>query len=260
MDAPDGLDLGSHTIGTTLTVRVRTRDSGQFEPLDPDDPDNTTPDPSPELANDVRLNFTVNGGTAVQDSTGPNGEREFDFPDGIAEFTFDVEPGANTVLVQGIGVGTAASSSDSTFLNVYAPSFTADTNVAIGKEKALGVGTLTFTATGIVPFGFVPDPPSQNINLDAVTEIATIDTFEVCTVDEYGDPIEGFEVEITDLIAIKNNGDPVILGNVILGSTDENTGCLEFAGVTINKTGAYRLVVNGEFESLKFNVRPAKKK
>jgi hypothetical protein len=261
MDAPDGFDLGSHTIGTTLTVRVRTWDSGQFEPLDPGDPDNTTPDPVPELANDVRLTFTVNGGTPVSVSplrTGPVGG----FADGIAEFEFDVGPGANTVLVQGIGVGTAASSSDSTFLNVYAPSFNADTSVAIGKEKALGVGTLTFNATGIVPLAFSVDPGDANLGdggdlLKAVLLDKDGDLIEVCAVDGNGDPVTSFEGTVT-LTAIKNNGDPVDLENA--GPISLVDGCATFENLTIDKTGAYRLVANGEFESLKFNVRPAKKK
>ena len=67
--------------------------------------------------------------------------------------------------------------------------------------------------------------------------------------------------EITSLIAIKNNGDPVFLGGVDhLPDVTDAGGCLVFEDVTINKTGAYRLVVDGEFVSLKFNVRPEKKK
>lgn len=247
MDAPDGTDLGSHTIGTVLPVRVRAQDSGEHEP----DEDDVIPDPSPELANDVRLNVTVTSTSGTVDEA-----TIFTGPDGIAQFQLTVGPGDNTVVVTGIGVGTASLSG--TTLNVFGPSINSITDPALDTVPLLE-GTLTFTATGIVPFGFFPDPPTQNLNLDAAG-ITTLDTFEVCTVDENGDLVTGFEADITSLAAIKNNGDPVILGDVILGSTDTVTGCLTFTGVTINKTGAYRLVVNGEFVSLKFNVRPKKKK
>ena len=125
----------------------------------------------------------------------------------------------------------------------------------------LGLGTLTFTATGIVRLGFVPDPPTQNINLnaDGIAIIGLNGEFKVCAIDENGDEVTDVDVEITSLVAIKNNGDTVLLDDLPEFPVSTVEGCVTFNGITLNKTGAYRLVVNGEFESLKFNVRPAKK-
>ena len=75
-------------------------------------------------------------------------------PDGIAEFDFTVGPGANTVVVTGIGVGTAESPDDdgNPLNNVFAPLFK-DVELV-----GLAIGTLTFTATGTVPLVFKKDP------------------------------------------------------------------------------------------------------
>ncbi len=154
------------------------------------------------------------------------------------EWTLAV-PNPNTLTATGeaIGVGTM---------------FTTHNNT----EKTFpGTGVLTFSATAIVPFEFEPDPPSETVYMVEATGIATIDDFSVCAVGR----VEGAEIET--MVAIKNNGDPVELGGTLnLPVTTGSDGCYHFSGVTLNKTGAYRLVVNGDFESLKFNVRPPSKK
>ncbi len=127
-------------------------------------------------------------------------------------------------------------------------------------EKSFpGTGVLTFTAEAIDPY-FDPEPPSGDLKLND-QGTAKLENwkygfqFKVCAV-------PGFE--ITSLVAVKNNGDPVTLGELPdppdgpwIIADDED--CFPFPNVTINKTGAYRLVVNGEYMSQKFNVRPYKK-
>ena len=68
------------------------------------------------------------------------------------------------------------------------------------------------------------------------------------------DSLDGTDITLE---AIKNNGDPV---DLVGGTVEIIDGCAIFDQLTIDKTGAYRLVANGEFESVKFNVRPARKK
>jgi hypothetical protein len=229
-DNPGG-DLGTHDVGTIVTGKVQAWDSGEF---DTDPP--TEPEPDPVY--NVRLTVTVtDGGGSVSSSP------IFTDADGIATFELTLGPGENTVEVSGIGVGTGGL--------VFAPLLDGTT------EVQLGIGTLTFTAFGRVSLWFEPDPPQPDvIYIDASTGTATIPTFSVCA---------GYDgIAITSIEFIKNNGDPVevvgLPGFPVETNDEDPAGCYTFSDVTIDKTGAYRKLANGEFMSLKLNVKPPSKK
>ncbi len=244
--APDG-ELGTHTAGDPVTVQVKVTDPG-------DDP-----------VEGAKLTAAVapGGGTGSVSPSTPVTTGS----DGIATFTFTIGPGANLFEVSGrcVGVHLAAGGG-----GPLAPSPGDPDPVQCDDTAVLPfAAVLPFTATGLVPLIFVDDPPTDDLNLGNMgdPETATLDDFYVCT----APATAGFD--ITSLVAVKNNGDPVELGNLPggpppdpLGTTAPLTtgdsppdGCVSFSGVTINKTGAYRLVANGVFESLKFNVRPLRR-
>jgi len=244
--SPGGGAFGAHPASTVVTGKVRVFDSGEF---------NNGSTPAPAAVNDVRLVVKVTEGSGsvspVTTCTDPVPPASICTGlDGIAEFTLTVGPGANTVEVSGIGVGTESQNDGNPVNNVFAPSFTGTT------EVGLGVATLTFTATGIVPLEFVPDPPTPDRYLDATTGKATLDNFSVCT--KTTPRIAG--VAITTLVAVNNNGTFKSLGGlptfpVVTGSD----GCYLFSGVTIDGTGTFRLLANGQYMSRKFNIRPPRK-
>ena len=64
---------------------------------------------------------------------------------------------------------------------------------------------------------------------------------------------------ITSLDVVTNNGTYKNLGNLpALPVVTGTSGCFTFSGVTINGTGAFRMVANGQYMSQKFNVKPGK--
>jgi hypothetical protein len=225
-DNPGG-DLGTHDVGTTVTGKVQAWDSGEFD----DDPAIVL-DP----VYNVRLTVEVTNGSGSVTST-----PIYTDANGIATFELTIGPGENTVEVSGIGVGTGGL--------VFAPELDGT------AEVELEVGRLTFTAFGRVTLWFEPDPLVPDvINIDASTGTAEIPEFSVCA---------GYDgVAITDIEFIKNNGDPVDVTGLDVLPVETNdeyrAGCYTFAlgDLTIDKTGAYRIVANGEFTSQKFNVKP----
>ena len=233
--ANPGGDLGTHNVGDVVTGAIDLRDSGELD---------GTPEPAPDPVNNVRLHVQVNGGTPTTILSGPPGG----WADGVAQFQFTVAPGTNTVKVWGKGVGTTGD--PNTLLNVFAPLMS--TPYPAGQPVALGADTLVFTATGRVPLVFVPDPPTGTIYTDA-NGIATFPDFQVCA-----DPRTP-GIAITSLDAATNNGTYKHLDNLpAMPWVTGSNGCLTFSGLTINGTGAFHLVANGLYGSLKFNVKPGK--
>ncbi len=218
-------DLGQHDPGTVVTARADVFDSGEFEDGSP---------ASPDPYKDLRVTVTVNGTT----------QTPFVLSDanGNVDFSFTVQAGINTVKFEAIGVGQGS---------VLAPPISA----VNPNPVDLSIGSLTFTAIGVLPLTFDPDPPQSldgfKLGSDGVTEFAPL---KVC-----GTP----GTQITSLQAVKNNGEPVTFGGlpplpVTIPNTPEPDGsfCYTFTGLTLNKTGAYRIVVNGQVESKKINVKP----
>ena len=173
--------------------------------------------------------------------------------DGTATFTWTIGAGNNTLEISGFGIGTTGVQAPDHFL----PN---DQQLPV----TLTEGTLQFAAFGTVTLFFDPQP--QDVTVDAGGR-ATLTPFEVCTSPSTGG------VVITNVVAVRNNGSFVELTQTKPGwpTTTGGDGCAPFTGVEINKTGAYRLVVNpvlnaqgkvveGAAESLKFNVRPLKGK
>jgi hypothetical protein len=266
-------DLGTYDAGTVVTAKVKAWDSGECDKVvDPDCVSN------PEAVNNVRLTVSVTAGNALVSGDGVNFSIEATIqtasdPDdgaGIGTFQVQVEGGASTIEVSGIGVGTDG--------NVFAPSINhtiSDPYDPDEDEVQLGSGELTFTAVGAVPLEFRPPPGDITMEEDG---FATLTEFQVCTV---GGAVEG--IPINDIKAVTNNGSWVELrldgGEFPDGDQTIQTGpdgCYTFGGedgpeLRINKTGAYRLVVNpvfndrdkvidGDGQSIKFNVRPLNKK
>lgn len=239
-----GGTLPTQNVGTTVTGRIKVLDSGEFP----------AQSPLPAPVRNVRLtvsttNGSVTAGTACADPNAPAGQASIcTGSDGIASFTLTLGPGVNTVTVRGIGVGT--DHGDPTPVdNVFAPSMN-----DLETSVTLGVGTLTFTATGLVPLVFVPDPPTGGSVIYTNAEgIATFPDFQVCAKPRTAG------VSITSLQAVTNNGTPKNLDQLPAGPWVTGTdGCLTFSGVTINGTGAFHLMANGQYTSQKFNVKPGK--
>jgi len=232
-----GGDLGTQDVGDVVTGVIDVFDSGEL-------PGTPEPTPAPDPVNNVRLHVQVNGGTPTTILSGASGG----FADGVAQFQFAVAAGANVVKVWGKGVGTRGD--PTTLLNVFAPLMS--TPYPTGQPVALGADTLVFTATGRVPLVFVPDPPTGTIYTDA-NGMATFPNFQVCA----NPRTPG--IAITSLDAVTNNGTYKGLGNLpkmpLLTGT---TGCYTFSSVTVNGTGAFHLLANGVYSSLKFNVKPGK--
>jgi len=239
-----GGDLGTHDLGTIVTARARVFDSGEFEDL--------SKPPSPEPYKDLRVavKLTRSDGS-VETAT------IFSDADGVAAYSFAVEGGTNTVDFEAIGVGSVDDDEDPVN-NVQAP--TMDDPEMTGVE--LSIGKLTFTAIGVVPLEFTVQPGDALV--DAVTGWATLAPVTVCTVDGQ---VEGIPVE--SILAVRNNGSFVELTGEAFPQNTGEDGCVTFESLMINKTGAYRLILNpvtndrdkvvdGEDESAKFNVRPAK--
>jgi hypothetical protein len=234
---PDPLDgdLGQHDPGTVVTAKANVFDSGEFEE------DGSTPDP------DAYANARVIV-TLTQPGLAPQVDSVFSDADGLAEYSFTVVGGTNTVVFTAIGIGEEMGDLSTPIDNVYAPTMhSTDPNVT------LGTGTLTFTAVGIIPFYFDPDPPTGDFKLGD-DGLATFNDLKVC-----GTPGS----EITSLEALKNNGEPTTFGGlptlpVTIPTTPNEDGnyCYTFSGLTLDKTGAYRIVVNGEDSSQKINVKP----
>jgi hypothetical protein len=228
-------DLGSHQAGYVATGVINLWDSGELE---------GSPEPAPEPVNNVRLHVQVNGGTPTTVLSGPPGG----FANGVAQFQFTVQGGMNVVKVWGKGVGKVGD--PNTFLNVFAPLFAQQYPEA--QPVLLGADTLVFTANGIVPLYFNPDPPTGTIYTNS-SGIATFPDFQVCT----NPSTPG--IPITSLEAVTNNGTYKSLDNLpTLPVVTGSDGCYTFHLVTINGTGAFRLVVNGQYTSQKFNVKPGK--
>jgi hypothetical protein len=243
-----GGDLGTHDLGTVVTARAKVFDSGEFEDL--------SEPPSPEPYQDLRVavKLTRSDGS-VETAT------VFSDADGLVAYSFTVEGGTNTVDFEAIGVGSVDDDEDPVN-NVQAP--TMDDPGMTGVE--LWIGKLTFTAIGFVPLEFT-EPQPEDVFVDAVTGWATLKSVTVCTV---GELVDGIPVD--SILAVRNNGSFVRLTGEefpqYTGQTGEN-GCVTFESLKINKTGAYRLILNpvlnlrdkvvdGEDESSKFNVRPSK--
>jgi len=239
-DNPGG-DLGTHNSGETVTGKIQAWDSGEFE-------GETTI--VPEAVANVRLTVTVTGGdgSLVDGSNLVTSMTIFTNSQGVGTFTLNVGPGSNEVEITGIGVGTTG---------VFSPSMN-DPNPD-PDPVPLEVGTLTFTADGLVPLYFDPDPPYESFIYTDANGVAHLDPFYVCSA------VDG--TVITSIEFIKNNGDPVdVVGLPVFSTgavvTDEpqsdGSFCRTFSNITIDKTGAYRLVANGTFTSQKINVKPGK--
>jgi len=247
---PDG-DLGTHDLGTVVTARAKVFDSGEF-----DYGSMPSPDPSPDPYKDLRVTVTL----TRSDGSVETAEILSD-ADGLLAYSFTVEGGTNTVDFEAIGVG-SVDDDDTPVNNVRAPTMD-DTDMT---EVELVVGKLTFTAIGVVPLEFT-EPQPEDVFVDAATGWATLTPVTVCTV---GEPVDGIPVE--KVVAVRNNGSFVELtGEAFPQNTGENgeEGCVTLESLKINKTGAYRLILNpvtndrekvvdGEDESSKFNVRPPK--
>jgi hypothetical protein len=231
-------DLGAHDPGTIVTARANVFDSGEFEDGSP---------PSPDPYEDLRVTVTHTHPDATFETSVVLSDS-----DGNVDYTFTVEGGINTVEFEAIGVGLGKTDG---LGNVLAPSI----EEGDPAEVTLSIGSLTFTAIGVLPLTFRPDPPTGDFKLGS-DELAHFDDLRVC-----GTP----GTEITSLEAVKNNGTPVTFGGLvgdqelpvaIPTTPDPKLGdgsfCYTFENLTLDKTGAYRIVVNGEVESLKINVKP----
>jgi hypothetical protein len=240
-------DLGAHEPGTVVTATAKVFDSGEF-----DDGSMSSPDAYVGLR--VTVTHTHPDGSTQTDSV-------FSDANGEVAFSFAVEGGINTVTFEAIGVGRMDDLDPAN--GVFAPSMTdADTVTVL-----LGIDTLTFTAIGIVPFYFDPDPPTGEFKMSDFGDenLAEFDDLKVC-----GSP--GAVIE--SLEAVRNNGaptefgiileegqDPVPVRSILPVSIDtapdeDGNFCYPFSGLTLDKTGAYRIVVNGADESKKFNIKP----
>ena len=235
----DGVwSLGTYDAGDLATGTIDVFDSGELE-------GSTTTAPAP--VDSVGLHVQVNGGTPYTILSGPFGGSDH----GIAQFQFTVAAGDNTVKVWGMGVGKQGD--PNTVLNVFAPSMNTGTD-----SVALRADTLVFTANGRVPLYFNPDPPSGNVLYTNADGVASFDPpFMVCT-----DPTAA-GVAINTLEAVTNNGTYKSLGGLpafpvytVSDPGHDDDGCFTFAGVTIDGTGAFHLVANGQYSSAKFNVKP----
>jgi hypothetical protein len=230
-------NLGTYKADTTLTVSVTLLDSGELD---------DSPTAVPDSVNNVRLHIEVNGAAPTPDTvlSGPPGG----FPNGVAQFHITVAPGANTVKVWGKGVG--VQNDTRTFLNVFAPPLSAEDPA---DSVRLWADTLVFTATGLVPLYFKPDPPTVT-STDYTSGVYTFPAFSVCA-----DPPTP-DVPVTSLEAVTNNGSWKNLGGDLPNfptSTGAN-GCLTLTNVTLDGTGAFKLVANGIYYSKKFNLKPQK--
>lgn len=128
----------------------------------------------------------------------------------------------------------------------------------IGSEfNAHDLQTSSSGGPGGVILTFTIQPVDVRVNqiLPAVQVSATSD----------GIPVGGVQVS---LIAVNNNGIPAFLAGTITQTTP-NSGLVTFTDLSLNKSGAYRLIASGVVvgrpaitvtgaTSLKFNVRPAK--
>jgi len=181
--------------------------------------------------------------------------------DGIGQVTWKLGPGWNILTASGYGIGcTSYANCDVVGLSPqpapgpFPPDHHVEGAVVVGK------GEITFRAYVPVPLIFFREPTDVMMDSDGL--LATLSEFVVCS-----DPrVEG--VEISDIKAVNNNGSWVELSGFSRVYTDES-GCVTFTDLQINKTGAYRLVVNpvydsrdkvvdGDAESEKFNVKPFK--
>jgi hypothetical protein len=245
---PDG-NLGTHDVGTVVPGTVQAWDSGELEP------EGTAA--VPEAVEGARLTVTVTEGTGTvsESATGTFGSQAtiLSGSDGAATFYLEVGPGINTVEVSGRGVGDPVT-------GAFAP----DHLNASATIVTLGTGVLTFSAIGPVPLEFTQQPEDV-FGFDGTP--ITLSPVTICTV---GDLING--IPVTSIVAVKNNGSFVDLTGESYpqytgGPPDNEDGCITFDTLQINKTGAYRLVVNPDFNdrgkvvggdafSEKFNVKP----
>jgi hypothetical protein len=243
---PNG-DLGTHDLGTVVTARAKVFDSGEF-----DYGSMPSPDPSPDPYKDLRVTVTLTRSDgSVETAT------TLSDADGLVEYSFTVEGGTNTVDFEAIGVG-SVDGDGNPVNNVRAPTMD-DPGMT---EVELVVGKLTFTAIGIVPLEFTVQP--EDVFVDESTGLAALTPVTVCTV---GGQVEGIPVDL--IVAVRNNGSFVELTGEAFPQYTDDSGCVTFESLKINKTGAYRLILNpvtnnrdkvvdGEGESSKFNVRPSK--
>jgi hypothetical protein len=229
-----GGDLGSHDPGTVVTAKANVFDSGEFA---------DGADPVPEHYANLRVFVTL-----TQPGVAPQTDSVFSDTSGQIEYSFTVVGGTNTLVFTAIGAGEEMGDPSTPIDNVYAPTMN-----STEPNVTLGTGNLTFTAIGLIPFSFVPDPPTGDFNLGE-DGLATFEPLMVC-----GSP----GAEITSLEAVKNNGTPTTFGGlppmpVYTSTTPDADGnfCYTFTGLTLDKTGAYRIVVNGEDESKKINIKP----
>jgi hypothetical protein len=234
-------DLGTWPLGTELAVKAVVEDVTGFPVM------GSTVWFQPE---DADL-FNGSAGPVSVVTTGVVGDENNNNSDvnGVASGVWTLKtPGDRELTAYGVGYAT--------------PPVTGDADDGLDERDNVSPVPfeIVFKVTVTVPLVFYPDPPNGDIYIDAESGVATLGNFSVCT-----DPATA-GVEITSLVAVKNNGDPVELTNlppkswITLGD-----GCFPFwdseteIGAQINKTGAYRLVANGDFESRKFNVRPPRK-
>lgn len=129
-DNPGGA-LGTSFVSSPVTAKVQVTDAGN----------------PPEPVAGATVHFTVTGGggsvSAASDTTGP---------DGVAEVTWTrgPDPGLNTLEASGRGIADPSCATDATFpcgpQGVFAP----DHLDSAAGRVTLGIGRLTFTATGCV--------------------------------------------------------------------------------------------------------------
>jgi hypothetical protein len=185
--------FGDQLVDTELTARVKVYDSGEF--VDPED------DPVPAAVSGVRLTVTLTN------TTGSSSSEIITGTDGIAEFEFTVVLGENTVEFSGIGVGTEDGNGDPVD-NVFAPNFDA---TGTESEVTLGIGTLEFTATGVLPDLIVSslDVTSAQVNpgddvsysytianIGGAPESPSISTWDVATYLSSDNVLDGSDLEL----------------------------------------------------------------